>query len=698
MVLRFTDFKLENQLNLEGQTTIGNGKINIRGSFEEGLMSAPQNCKYMRFPANVTIETKAEQISKWGIYYPKITGNHPLLNNVIINLPYFIGIAIYADGCKFDMEMSDYHHLRIELDTMTGVLSRELRWHLPNDAEIKIKWERFASSLEDQNIGQRVEVETISGSPVIIVEHYIDTQVTTSGYNHFTKLDLSVATNTLQCSGQTDGNCQFWIKSELTSNGKQLQVEITEERVKIIEEVEHNYIGTRISNINTADFELTKTSYQTLKADHIQQFKMDMEQSRIIITGDQRGNRLQALSDFSIYHLLRSQNKYSDEYPVCAKGFAGEAYFGHYFWDTEIYMLPFYVYTDPQRGRKLLMYRINCLENAKNNAKKYGYEGAKFPWESSLSGDEQCANWQYADFEIHVSADIVYALDKYCQITNDFTILEEGGLELIHQVAIYFKQRIYEKDGAYSLNGVMGPDEYMFFVNNNYFTNYMVNNVFKVYKHYSELLMIESVDQQIVNLIDKLPLFSTGNILIQCENFEQYEDINVHQMWPGREGYFASNISQEQNYRSKFLKQADVVNLFHLYNHQFKPEVVLATLEYYEPITSHDSSLSKIMHEIVKASVNQMSVEELLTSGGIDLFDNQCGDGLHIANAGGVWQAIVYGLCGLSQDSNQLTFYPRRLASGIDQIKFKLMFKNELYAVEKTQAGLKVQILRPDEN
>lgn len=691
MLLKIAEFNIENQLNIEGQTTIGNGKINIRGSFEEGLASVNQNQQYMRFPANVTIEAKKEQYSKFGIFNPSITGNHPLLNNVIVNLPYFIGIKIYADGSKFDMETSDYQNLNIQLDTLTGVLTRELIWQPSTNSQVQIKWERFASSLQDQNIAQQLTIKIITGNPKLVVEHSIDSLVTTSGYNHFATIDLGFENNTLLCQGETDASCQFWIKSVLESNGHNRKLDISRETVKIIEEVNGSYLATRISNVNTTDFNLVNIDYQQLKAEHIKNYYAEMNQSRILITGDEHARKLQNLSDFSIYHLLRAQNKYSDEYAICAKGFAGEAYFGHYFWDTEIYMLPFYTLTNPARARKLLMYRVNCLENAKKNANRYGYQGAKFPWESSLDGSEQCANWQYADFEIHVSADIVYALDKYCQITNDFTILSDGGLELIKQVALYFKQRIYEKNGQYSLNGVMGPDEYMFFVNNNYFTNYMVNNVFKIYKKYVELLQCEEIDLQILNLIDKLPLIKKGNVLIQCENFELYEEIDQNRIWPERTGYFASNISQEQNYRSKFLKQADVVNLFHLYNQCFTPAEVAASIEYYEPITSHDSSLSEIMHAIVRASLDQVSVNEIISSGGIDLFDCGCGEGIHIANAGGVWQAIVYGLCGLSQNTDQLQFNSRRLAPGIEQITFNLMYKGCLYTIVKMDEEVRIK-------
>ena len=116
----------------------------------------------------------------------------------------------------------------------------------------------------------------------------------------------------------------------------------------------------------------------------------------VSIVGDETA---QKAVNFSIYHLLRSVNPDDSRVAVCAKGYSGEAYFGHFFWDTEVYLLPFYLYTNPELAKKLVEFRIQTLPGAMANAKAYGYPGARYPWESSVSGEEQCPNWQYADHE-----------------------------------------------------------------------------------------------------------------------------------------------------------------------------------------------------------------------------------------------------------------------------------------------------------
>ena len=141
--------------------------------------------------------------------------------------------------------------------------------------------------------------------------------------------------------------------------------------------------------------------------------------------------------NFSIYHLLRSVNPDDSRVAVCAKGYSGEAYFGHFFWDTEVYLLPFYLYTNPELAKKLVEFRIQTLPGAMANAKAYGYPGARYPWESSVSGEEQCPNWQYADHEIHVTADVVHGIWHYYQAAGDIEFLK-NALPVLKETARYW--------------------------------------------------------------------------------------------------------------------------------------------------------------------------------------------------------------------------------------------------------------------
>ena len=179
------------------------------------------------------------------------------------------------------------------------------------------------------------------------------------------------------------------------------------------------------------------------------------------------------------YRFYYHPNPLDGRVAVCAKGSAGEAYFGHFFWDTEIYLLPFYLYTRPEAARALMEFRVHTLPGAERNAALYGYRGARFPWESSVSGDEQCPNWQYADFEVHVTADVVHALRHYAAATGDNGMVT-GAADLLLETARYWVSRVERRpDGRVNLNGVMGPDEYLCFSNNNAYTNEMVRRALR---------------------------------------------------------------------------------------------------------------------------------------------------------------------------------------------------------------------------
>ena len=189
----------------------------------------------------------------------------------------------------------------------------------------------------------------------------------------------------------------------------------------------------------------------------------------IVIEGDED---LQKGIRFSIYHLLRSNNEEDYRVQVCAKGFAGEAYYGRYFWDTEIYLLPFYLYTNPQAAKNLLLYRYHTLDGAKKNAQRYHLKGARYPWQSGLTGEEQCSLWEYADNELHITADIAYAIMHYYHATNDVDFMKDYGIEMLVETARFWRGRVSKgKDGSYHLINVMGPDEYSPMTRDNAFTN-----------------------------------------------------------------------------------------------------------------------------------------------------------------------------------------------------------------------------------
>lgn len=704
--------------NFEGLFTQGNGYLSIRGSFEEDLSGGAQNDRYLRMPANVTLEKHMNPKSKWGVYVPGIVGNHPILNEEMVNLPYIFGLNIYMGNNRFDMEKSIYDNYTRELDLKSGVLSRSLNWHI-NGGSIKLNFSRFISMARKNIIVQRLVLKPIESDVSIKVDSFIEGDVTTNGYNHFNACDVSYYEGIIECFVKTDLEDEVIMKSKLlVPSGIREEFKIVNNRVihgvvldiKKGEEVVITKISTIITNKYKETLNLEGTSEVELKKavdnvdklfdEHVDEWRKKWDASDIEIQGDDRS---QLAVRFSIYHLLRAVNEENDRVAIDAKGAAGEAYFGHYFWDTEIYLLPFYLYTNPAAAKNLLMFRYNTLDGARQNAKSYGYLGAKYPWESSPSGREQCSNWQYKDHEVHISADIVYAMWHYLRVTGDRDTLFTYFIDAMYEISRFWISRAYkEKDGTYSIKGVMGPDEYLAFTNNNAFTNYMVKHALK--RTLETLDMMKAQDKKLYDykvltlniteeelaimrsVMDKLniPIDYNKQFIWQCDGFDDFIDLDFDRIWSDRSKPFGQFISQEMNYRSKALKQADVIGLLWLFNRDFNGEILRNCLEYYEPITTHDSSLSYIIHSIVYSQMGDrtQAFEFFKKSLGIDLYEHGAAEGIHIANCGGIWQAVVFGFCGLNNlmVDDEIKLKPR-LPNGWESVNFKLQYKGKLHSV-----------------
>lgn len=704
----------------EGVFAQGNGFLSIRGNFEEPLSGAPQNESYLRIPTNVTSEKIRSPKSKWGTYIPGVVGQHPLLNEEVVNLPFILGIIIVVDGEKFNLDYSNYKNYKRYLNMKNGVLTREVTWLTNKNKEITLKFVRYVDMVQKHIISQNVSILS-SDSAEIEVHGLIDGNVTTNGYCHFQDMKVKECEDGYsEILVETDTNESVKITSKMEVNGRVVSDFITEEKSIFTFYKKKIHSGEKIlvKKITALSRDVDENLYQEITEyaknfdihykNHNKAWESLWLKSDVTIVGDEES---QLAIRFSIYHLLRVGDLTSNEVAICAKGTAGEAYFGRFFWDTEIYLIPFYLNTNPKIARKLLEFRHKTLEGAKRNAQHYGYRGAKYAWESSISGIEQCPNWQFADLEVHVTADIIYAMENYLNKIKDEDFYGNIYIPILMETSKYWLDRIsFDQDGNCHLNGVMGPDEYTLFAKDNAYTNQMVKYVLQkakvAFKRIPSLKNIYNISDEDVERIDlasiALPIpKNSANLVLQSADWDSFEDIKIDEVWKNRKETFASNISQEKNYRSKALKQADVVELMYLFPHMFSSEEKQQALDYYTPITTHDSSLSYIVYSMVNAQVG--NVEEayslFLKATMIDL-DTEDGhgaaEGIHIANCGGLWQAIVYGFCGIDNwiENNQSILKCKpRLPQKWELVSFNFSEGNNWYKYEVTHDGIKKEII-----
>ncbi|MDQ1483522.1 MAG: kojibiose phosphorylase, partial [Actinomycetota bacterium] len=407
----------------------------------------------------------------------------------------------------------------------------------------------------------------------------------------------------------------------------------------------------------------------------------------VAIDGDAEGTR--ALR-FGLYQLLIAANGDDPTVNIGAKSLTGEGYKGHVFWDTEILMLPFFIYTQPDTARSLLRYRYHTLEAARELARDSGLRGARYPWESADTGREECPIWTVdganrfwtRDEEIHVSADVAYGVLTYVEATGDTEFLTDFGAEILFETSRFWADRATHEPETdrYAIKQVMGPDEFHSHVDNNAFTNRMaqwaLRQSVQVYADLSEhqpdaLTVIatkigldpEEVEQW-RNVAAKMVyhLDPARGVLEQFDGYFQRLDVPITEwdqnnmpLYP--KGYHHFNCEDTQ-----LLKQPDVVMLMHVLPDEFSEEVKKVNFEYYEARTLHKSSLSPAIHAIMGIEVGDSTraLQYFYRSALVDLANNQGNteEGIHIASAGGTWQILVCGFGGFRVRHHQMTFNP----------------------------------------
>ena len=407
---------------------------------------------------------------------------------------------------------------------------------------------------------------------------------------------------------------------------------------------------------------------------------------------------------FNLFHILQASARAEDT-GVPAKGLTGQAYEGHYFWDTEIYLLPFLIYTSPRIARNLLAFRYKMLPQARSRAKELGHRGAMFPWRT-ISGEEASAYYAAGTAQYHINADIMYALRKYVQATGDELFLRDYGAEMLVETArLWVDLGFYSdaKGGKFCINGVTGPDEYNAVVNNNAYTNLMARENLRYATQVVEFLKKTKPDAYDA-LVDKtglegsevdawlraaenmyVPYDEKLNIILQDDNFLDREPWDFRHTprdrYPLLLFYHPLNI-----YRKQVIKQADVVLAMFLLGDAFPPEMKKHNFDFYDPLTTGDSSLSSCVEAIIAAQTGDIdkAIRYGMAALLMDLADvgGNVKDGCHIASMGGTWMMLTYGFGGMRDDDGTLSFWPRRAPEENAILRFPLTYHGQMLEIE----------------
>ncbi len=695
----------------EGLFTLGSGYLHVRGSLEEHLSDCPQNLQYTRLPANVTSERFPETKVKWGTYVPGVFGRHPLLNLEMINLPHFIGIVPFVDDERLDVERGEVSDYSRRLRLRDATLVRTLHWRTQAGKTVELRFERFVSADRPHLCVQRLVV-TPHDDIRLAIQSGIDADVRTNGHDHFTSVSCQpIAVDGVRCRILTDLGETVEIVSHLRGSTDWSVAEseraVGRATARPVSAGESVIFEKRTAVCTGRDLEASdptallqsasRATYDELHEAHAAVWRRRWSGCDVVIEGDDPS---QLAVRVAVYHLLRAHVPNDPRVAIDPKGYAGDAYWGRFFWDTEMFLLPFFLYTDPDRARTLVDFRVQSLAGARANARRYGYAGARYAWESAPDGSECCPNWQYADHEVHVTADVVYGLVHYARAADNENYLRGPAAEVLVETARYWMQRLDWRDGdsGPSLLGVMGPDEYMPISSNNSFTNALVAFALRAAAEYgaaggADQAELAAFAQAAASL--PLPRADDDALVLQCEEFPRLADPSFDRLWRNRSRSFASQVSQERLYRSKCLKQADVIMLMMLDPDRFSEEEAKRAWTYYLPYTTHDSSLSAGVHAIVAARLgrDQEAWDFWQRGKAVDLDIDHGGaaEGIHIANAGAVWQMIIFGFAGMrtAMQADTLTLHPR-LPAAWRRLTFPIVWKRTPVQISVTHTEVRI--------
>ncbi|MFT4166870.1 MAG: glycosyl hydrolase family 65 protein [Microlunatus sp.] len=746
--VRQTQFEPERANVYETQFTVGNGRFATRGSLEEGHRGA--------IPGSFVA----------GVY-----DAHDSIVVDLVNLPEWLDTAIIAAGIRLGVDSCTVVSHERTLDLAHGVLSRSTVFEDRSGRQTRVDSLRTAS-MHDRDIALlRLDVTPLNHAGEIQLVTGIDGDRTnmealpvypagrtftteernakwarsrhlrTVGTSETEGGELVLTTHTIGSEVDVAFAAATSLTPAATSEStvhaadsirRQLAVTVAEgETVRLdkvvavrtsrdVDAEPGEEIGARAAALA---HDAAARGVDTLLAESAAAWAGLWEASDAEVHGD---DQLSLAVRFGIYHLLIAANPDDPTVNIGAKSLSGEGYRGHVFWDTEAVMLPFYLLTNPGTARALLGYRSHTLPGARRNAAADNVEGARFAWESAATGDEECPTstpdgkdrfWT-REQEVHVTADVAYAIHRYVQATGDLDYLYGEAAEVLFDTARFWVSFVQlDEDGSAHLRCVMGPDEFHSHVDDNAFTNFIVRwHLLYAASIFDE--MGEQAPEQLAAVIETLGLDAgqparwreIADLLVQgaaneqgvIEQFAGYfarEDVPVTE-WDENDmprypaGYHHFNCETTQ-----LLKQPDVLQVMLMFPDAFSPEVKRANFDYYEPRTLHKSSLSPSVHATVGLNVGDhtRALQYFTRSALVDLADNQGNthEGMHIASAAGTWSTLVNGFGGLQIENGELVLYRPWIPAEWEGLSYRVSWRGLRLRAHATHTEVRLQLDGP---
>jgi kojibiose phosphorylase len=688
--------------------TLGNGSLATRGSFEEGYPGA--------WPATLV----------HGVF-----DDIPISYTELANCPEWPALTIVVGGERFRLDRGELQAYERLLNMQCGVLERSIRWRSPAGGTVDLKFERFANLADGHVLAVRCTITPLDYAGPITIQAILSAYADNQGVMHWDVIDQGVS--------QDIG----WLHSRTRQSGIELGVaqrlavqaadagsleyidcpgcptlsasvschpgqSITLEKTVALytsRQVDEPALAARRKLTDTGDYAKLRSAHDAAWADV-------WRACDVVIEGDLQA---QKAVRYNLFQLLIAAPWKDDRVSIGAKSLSGLGYRGHTFWDTELFVLPFFTFTQPDVARNLLDYRYHTLDGARRKAAELGFEGAMYAWESADTGDEVTPRWVpipgraelvriwTGDIEHHISADVAYGAWSYWRTSGDDAWMRRYGAEILLDTAVFWGSRVEEnpETGEFELTDVIGPDEYHEHVDNNVYTNRMVRWHLKTALDVLTWLREadpERADQlateldlsperlqhwsDVVKRIRLLHDVDSG-LMEQFERFFGLDDVDLDSYEPRTESMQVLLGIDGAN-RSQILKQPDVLMLLYVLGDHYDLETLKVNWDYYAPRTDHEfgSSLGPAIHGVLACQLGmpRQAYEHFMRAALVDLEDvrGNAADGVHAASAGAVWQAVVMGFGGVTLTDAGPVSQPC-LPPGWTRLKFRLLHRGNWF-------------------
>jgi alpha,alpha-trehalose phosphorylase len=632
---------------------------------------------------------------------------------------------LYVDDEPLHLPVADLEDFDRRLDFRTGILNRDLKWRTPSGKLVRVRSQRLVSMAHRHLVGIRYEVTVLEGSAPVVISSQLRHELT-GGHGsdeYFDPRRTRALGDVLEPVRQDCDDNRVTMQFRVADSGMtlacaidhiievdaphDLRCEADDERGKVVLTVDAS-AGTTIRIDKWAAYFTSRSVSTEQLADRCHR-ALDraledgwdaMAQAQAAWFGEFwqtadvriKGNPvIQQAVRWNLFQVAQAAAR-AEGTGIPAKGLTGSGYEGHYFWDTEVYVMPFLTYAMPQAARNLLRFRHALLDHARRRAREVNQKGALFPWRT-INGEEASAYYEAGTAQYHINADIVYALKKYVDITGDRDLLHRYGAELLVETArLWADLGHYDDEGAFHIFGVTGPDEYTTLVNDNAYTNLMARLNLRYAAEVVSRLPAENVEAYAA--LTHRTVLQPGEEDVwrraaDAMHIPYDEDLGIT---PQDANFLEKAVWDFENtprdkyplllyfhplviYRFQVIKQADIVLAMFMLTDEFDEDLKRRNFEYYDPLTTGDSSLSASIQSIMAAELgnNSKAIEYFRYGVFMDLADvaGNTADGLHIAAAGGVWMTLVYGFGGLRDTDGHLRFDPQ-LPSGWNGLSFAL--------------------------